>query len=1099
MARGRTLTLTILGNAKGATNALRSVAGESKTFGDRMAGLGKAAGLAFAATGAAAGALGTVALGAFARFDAAMTQSTAIMSGVTDDMRKQMEQTARTVSKTMGVSAEESARSFFYLASAGLNAEQSIAALPQVAAFAKAGMFDMALATDLATDAQSALGLTSKDTETNLSNLTRVTDVLVKANTLANANVQQFSTSLTTKAGAALKSVGKDIEEGVAVLAAFADQGIKGEEAGTQFAIVMRDLQTKALKNSGAFKQFGVEVFNSTGEMNNLGEIVGMLEGALAGMSDEQRKATLAQMGFSDKSMGAIAALIGTSDKIKEYETALRDAGGTTQDVADKQLETFSQQMALLRAQFTDFAITIGSRIAPVILNFVEMLQTYVFPVVDRIVKAFDVGGIGGAFGQIQTEIEKIIPVVVTKLNELGQKLVDWIKPRIPQMLAALAALLPRLATWVLRTRDWLVTKLIEWGNALSAWITPMLPKLFAKLGEFLVAMGNWIAQVGLPMLVERAQKLGDALVSWLGPLLRRLPSLLVDLTATIAKWILSTGIPALVKYGTKLGLSLIKWTATLGKDLLIGLGGALVALVAALPSLFASFFVGLGKIGMSAVGFFMAKFSALRDKIAQLAVNAVNYLIEKFNAIPLIPNIDKVTIDTKKLGDQMSLTADELDTVKKSFRTGGSDLNKYGSAVEDLRFKTRGATTATKDLNAAITGSPTGDDGGGTGGGGGGGTKGGANKAAEAMKKYGDQLKTVQEKSRSVTEAQRSLVKAQDAAKEAAKQTVKAQERFNLVVGGFPKSSKEAIAASKAMEDASKRLRDAKLREGDSVRNVEKAERRLADLRAIAADPASVAEAERGLTRAKFRVEQANFDVIDAERELAQLRSDPQADPIEIRKKEIALEEAKLSVIDATLGEADAVKKLDDERNRAATAEELAEAERDLARAKIAVMDSIDEVRDATVEQGLAQAFLDEIVNGAREGSERYKEALDALNDAREKEVDAIDAVASALQRERDATYELLQARRELAALADKLTAEQVAKVTAGFEKDYGVSNVASTQTGNGDRTVNINVDAKPMQNKSELANEIIDALKLYERSNGLIPLQVGSFVGVL
>lgn len=1098
MARGRTLTLTILGNAKGAVDALRSVGGESKTFGDRMAGVGKAAGVAFAAAGTAAVGFGGVALAAFSRFDAAMTQSTAIMGNVTADMRKEMEQTARQVSKDLGMSAEESARSFFYLASAGLNAEQSIAALPTVARFAKAGMFDMALATDLATDAQSALGLVSKDTQTNLSNLTRVTDVLVKANTLANANVQQFSTSLTTKAGAALKSVGKDIEEGVAVLAAFADQGIKGEEAGTQFAIVMRDLQTKALKNSGAFKQFGVEVFNSSGEMNNLGSIIGMLEGALAGMSDEQRKATLAQMGFSDKSMGAIAALIGTSDKIKQYETALRDAGGTTQDVADKQLETFSQQMLLLRARFTDFAITVGSKIAPVLLNFVDLLDTYVFPVVDRISKAFEVGGIGGAFGAIQKEIEKVIPIIAAKLTELGQRFVDWIKPRIPQMLAALAALLPKLAMWVLQTRDFLINKLIEWGNALAGWITPMIPKLFAKLGEFLVKIGNWIAQTGLPTLVERAQLLGDAIVSWVGPLIRRLPSLLVDLLATIGKWILSTGIPALVKYGTKLGLSLIKWTATLAKDLLIGLGGALVALVAALPDLFKGFFIGIGKIGASAVRFFMDKFGDLRNKLAQLAVGAVNYLIDKFNAIPIIPNIPRVTIDTKKLGDTMGLTADQLDTVKTSMRTAGSDLNKYGNSVEDLRHKTRSSVVATKELNEAVGGSSDGSDGGG-GGGGGKGTKGAANKAAEAVKKYGDQLKTVQDKSRSLTEAQKSLGKAQQAAAEASKQVAKAQERFNLVVNGFPKSSKEAIAATKAMTDASKRLRDAKLREEDSVRNVEKAEKRLAELRALTADPADVAEAERSLQRSKFRVEQANFDVIDAERELAELRATPDADPIEIRKKEIALEEAKLGVIDATLGEADAVKKLDDERNKAATAEELAEAERDLARAKIAVQDSIDEVRDATIEQGLAQLFLDEVTNGAKEGTERYKEALDALNDAREKEVEAIDAVASALEREREATYDLLQARRELAALADKLSAEQIANATKQFATDYGASGIAATGTTAGDRTVNINVDAKPMQNKTELANEIVDALKAYERSNGLIPLNVGSFVGVL
>ena len=141
-----------------------------------------------------------------------------------------MKKPAKSVSKTTTYSAKQAAEAYYFLASAGMSAATSMAALPKVAKFAQAGNFDLALATDLVTDAQSALGLSSKDTAKSIEGLTRVSDVLVKANTLANASVQQFSESLTNKAGAALRLVGKDVEEGVAVLAAFADQGLKGSE-----------------------------------------------------------------------------------------------------------------------------------------------------------------------------------------------------------------------------------------------------------------------------------------------------------------------------------------------------------------------------------------------------------------------------------------------------------------------------------------------------------------------------------------------------------------------------------------------------------------------------------------------------------------------------------------------------------------------------------------------------------------------------------------------------------------------------------------------------------------------------------------------------
>src|SRR6056297_1802745 len=145
----------------------------------------------------AASAIAGFSIREFAKFDEAMVRSTAIMGDLSETMRKDLSDAAREVAKTTTFSADQAAESLFFLASAGLDAEQSIGALPKVAAFAQAGAFDMARATDLLTDAQSALGLSSDDTAANLENLQRVSDVFVKANTLANATVEEFSEAMT--------------------------------------------------------------------------------------------------------------------------------------------------------------------------------------------------------------------------------------------------------------------------------------------------------------------------------------------------------------------------------------------------------------------------------------------------------------------------------------------------------------------------------------------------------------------------------------------------------------------------------------------------------------------------------------------------------------------------------------------------------------------------------------------------------------------------------------------------------------------------------------------------------------------------------------
>lgn len=307
----------------------------------------------------------------FAAFDDALTGSLAIQGDI-GALREEFQGLAFDVSETVRFSATEAAEAFFFLASAGFTAEQQLAALPGVAQFAQAGLFDLATATDLLTDAQSALGLTVDDADQNFQNLTRVSDVLVRANVLANASVQQFSESLTNRAATAARIVGVEIEEVVATLAAFADQGVKGQVAGEAFAIVLRDLQRAAVNNADAFARFGIDVFDDAGNIQNLAGIIGDLEGALAGLSDEQIRVTLTTLGFQERSLANLLTLIGTSDQIARYEAELRNAGGTTAEVADNQLASLGAALDIAGNRIDNVRIQVGEALSPAIRTLAE-------------------------------------------------------------------------------------------------------------------------------------------------------------------------------------------------------------------------------------------------------------------------------------------------------------------------------------------------------------------------------------------------------------------------------------------------------------------------------------------------------------------------------------------------------------------------------------------------------------------------------------------------------------------------------------------------------------------------------------------------------
>ena len=465
-----------------------------------------AANTAAAATTAIAG-IAAFSIREFGNFDSALQQSVSIMGDVSDALRNDMADAAREVAKTTTFSAEQAAESFYFLASAGLDATASITAMPQVAKFAQAGMFDMARATDLLTDAQSALGLTIRDDAiANMEEMVRVSDVLVRANTLANASVEQFSVALTTKSGAALRSLNKDMEEGVAVLAAFADQGIKGEIAGTQLSIVLRDLTTKAIKNKAEFEAMGLQVFDTEGNMRNLGDIIGNLEQVLGGMSDETQKATLLQAGFSDKSLASIQALLGTSDAIKRYETELRKASGTTETIADKQLESFNAQMDLLKSRLMDVAIEIGGQLAPRLLDLLDRFAPLIDEAAPMLLRLFD--NINDIFKE---NYERLSPLVEDALPAF-QTLFEDLREPIGQVLEFLRILGETVLKAVIKlvTNASFLAALSSIGKSFGTIAEQIGIVLKSPIVQFLLDLTSSVIITGLNVLAEALEFVAD-------------------------------------------------------------------------------------------------------------------------------------------------------------------------------------------------------------------------------------------------------------------------------------------------------------------------------------------------------------------------------------------------------------------------------------------------------------------------------------------------------------------------------------------------------------------------------------------------------------
>lgn len=548
-------------DAKGINSAETSL----KKFG-KIAG-----GIAAAATAAVAG-IAVASVKSFVDFDAALTKSRAIMGDLSQAMTDDMSDAARQVAKTTTFSAEQAAESFFFLASAGLDAEQSVAALPQVAKFAQAGMFDMATATDLATDAQSALGLASDDAEENLAGLTRVTDVFVAANTLANTSVEQLAAAFTSKAGTALQTVGKSVEEGAAALAVFADQGIKGERAGTLLTNAIFGLDKAAASNADEMKALGIEVFNSEGEMKNFADIARDFEGAMGDMSTEQKLATLNQLGFTKQSREGLLALMGNSDALAEYEAALQDAGGTAEEIAQKQLQTPAAQFALMKSAIEDVAISIGETMAPALGNLAGSFGFIVGEVGPTIVAFFE-NTLGPAIGFVAEKISDIA-LQLSEGEGFGDAFIrqfDGIGEAIGNFFSGGG--FEDLLQKFIEVRDDLVNAFIEVAPGIIIALVEFIPEIVKTLLDMVPTL--------LETGVTTFMALIDAMLEILPVLLETILGVLPDLMETIISLL-----PSIIDAGIELFLGLVDAVIKVVPDLLSAILAALPDIIESLISM---------------------------------------------------------------------------------------------------------------------------------------------------------------------------------------------------------------------------------------------------------------------------------------------------------------------------------------------------------------------------------------------------------------------------------------------------------------------------------------------------------------------------------
>jgi hypothetical protein len=128
----------------------------------------------------------------FTTFENSMTKSLSVMRGVTGKLKGELEKAALDTDDPVAA-----ARSLEVFARAGFNAQQSVKSLGVATNFAKANGLEFEEATKTLTNAQTILGLRSKNSVVELKNMTHLSDLLTRASLSSGASVEELAKVLS--------------------------------------------------------------------------------------------------------------------------------------------------------------------------------------------------------------------------------------------------------------------------------------------------------------------------------------------------------------------------------------------------------------------------------------------------------------------------------------------------------------------------------------------------------------------------------------------------------------------------------------------------------------------------------------------------------------------------------------------------------------------------------------------------------------------------------------------------------------------------------------------------------------------------------------
>lgn len=324
-----------------------------KTVGKGIEEVGKKVSVLSASIAGLAG----VSINFLKNYEYAMSEVQAI-SRVSQDEFEQLSDKAREMGKATSFSAADAANGLKYMAVAGWDTHKMLNGLEPILRLAEAGAMDLGRASDLVTDTMGGLNMKIEELDGYL-------DVIALGANKSNTSVEQLLSAFLN-VGSSASRLRIPVQELSAALGILANNGTKGELAGTKLNSILTRITAQTKPAQEAWQKLGVNVYDTQGKFRGLTTVLLEANNSLKKFSEEEQSSILKKAVGTDNIVDFQNLLKATSGDLQTLTSELYNSDGALMAMATTMKDNLKGRIEIMESAFEEAAITLGESLLPV-------------------------------------------------------------------------------------------------------------------------------------------------------------------------------------------------------------------------------------------------------------------------------------------------------------------------------------------------------------------------------------------------------------------------------------------------------------------------------------------------------------------------------------------------------------------------------------------------------------------------------------------------------------------------------------------------------------------------------------------------------------